>query len=127
MTMQKAFATYRSSRLELDGPVDWPEGTRLEVRPTKGAPRRKSRNLTRPSQTSFIEALQSQDPDRIGLDESQWPQTRAEMEAWEKWFDSPEPVMTPEEQVAFDEHLRTSKEVQKELTKKNWEELEKLF
>ncbi len=30
--MQNATATFRNGRLELNEPVDWPEGTRVEIR-----------------------------------------------------------------------------------------------
>ncbi len=31
--MQNVTATFRNGRVELAGPVDWPEGIRVEVRP----------------------------------------------------------------------------------------------
>jgi hypothetical protein len=90
--MKKALATFRDGHVQLDDPVDWPEGTRLEVTPAK-----------------------------LGLDESEWPETPEEIADWLAWFKTIEPLdMTPEELAAFEAEMKASKEVQKQLLPARW-------
>jgi hypothetical protein len=94
--MEKALATFRNGHIELDQDADWPEGTRLEVVPANG---------------------------KLGLNETEWPETPDEIAAWLAWFDALEPFdMTPEELDAFEAGLKTSKEIQKQLLRKSWQE-----
>jgi hypothetical protein len=126
--MEKALATIRGGHVELDAPVDWPEGTRLEVRPVpvpgNGAP---ALPEAPPGvREEFLNAMN--DPDRFGLEESLWPQTAEERAIWLNWFESTEPLeFTPEEEAALEADRKASKELQKQLTVKNWQELETLF
>jgi hypothetical protein len=93
--MEKALATFRNGHVELDNAASWPEGTRLEVAPATK---------------------------KLGLDESEWPQTPEEKAQWLEWFNSLEPLdMTAAELAAFDEELKASKEIQKELLRKSWQ------
>jgi hypothetical protein len=85
--MEKALATFHNGHVELDAAVSWPEGTRLEVIPAKT---------------------------KLGLDESEWPETPEEKEEWCAWLASLEPFdMTPEEYAAFEAELQANKETQK--------------
>ena len=98
--MEKALATFRNGQVQFDAPVNWPEGTRLEVVPaaTKG-----------------------------GLDESPWPETPEQKEAWLEWLKNLEPFdMTPEELDAFEADLKVSKLIQKDLLRKSWHEENRL-
>jgi hypothetical protein len=120
LKMEKVLATYRQGQVLLDQPVDWPEGTRIEVCPT-AQPR---------SAQDEIEALSRafNDPDRYGLDDSLWPTTREGIEFLLAQMDATEPLdLTPEEQRLIDEAFESNKREQKELMKKSWSELEKLF
>ena len=90
--MEKALATYRNGHVEFDSTVDWPEGTRLEIAPAEK---------------------------RLGLEDSDRPETPEEIADWLEWFKTLEPFdMTPEEVDAFEAELRASKEIQKQLLRK---------
>ncbi|HYV40040.1 MAG TPA: hypothetical protein VE988_30420 [Gemmataceae bacterium] len=92
--MHKMLATFRNGHVELDQIANWPDGTRLEVGPTNH---------------------------KLGLDESEWPQTPEEKTAWLEWLNALEPLeLTPAELAAFDEALQASKDVQKELLRQIW-------
>jgi len=81
--MEKALATYRNGQVQFDADVDWPEGTRLEVAPAAT---------------------------RVGPDESAWPETPAQQEAWLEWLKNLEPFdMTPQELDAFEADLKASR------------------
>jgi hypothetical protein len=93
--MEKALATFHNGQVEFDQPVDWPEGTRLEVVPA-------AKNS--------------------GLDDLEKPETPEEINEWLEWFRTVEPFdMTPEELDAFEAELKANKEVQKQLLRKGWE------
>jgi hypothetical protein len=67
--------TFHEGRIMLEAPVDWPEGTKVEVVPV----------------TSNR---------RLGLTEDEWPNTPEAIEAWLRWYDSLEPLeFTPEEEA----------------------------
>mgnify|MGYP001450427993 CR=1 FL=1 len=58
---------------------------------------------------------------KLGLDESEWPETDEEKSAWLEWLQSLEPFeMSPEELDAFEAQLKASKEEQKDLMRKRW-------
>ena len=97
--MNAAHATYQNGQLMLDEPVDWPSGTRAVVVPETVAT----------------------EPDFILRDED-WPSTPEQIAEWLAWFDSREPVMTPEEQARFEAELKASKAEQIELVKRSWEQ-----
>ena len=81
--MEKALATFRNGQVEFDHPVRWPEGTRLEVSPKV---------------------------QKIGLDESEWPETPEEKAEWLRWLNNLEPFdMTPQELETFETELKGSK------------------
>jgi hypothetical protein len=94
--MEKVMATMRKGQVEFDHPVNWPEGTRLEISPAATT---------------------------LGLDEADWPKTPEQIAEWLEWLKNLEPFdMTPEELDAFKAELQASKEVQKQLLRKSWEQ-----
>jgi hypothetical protein len=118
-------ATYRDGNVVLDGPVDWPNGTRIEVVQV-GA---HATNGTPPAtgvRQELLDALN--DPDRYGLDESLWPQTPQEIELLLQRMDAAEPLrMAPDELAAMEAAREAEKERQKQLTRQSWAEAEKRF
>jgi hypothetical protein len=93
--MEKALATFHNGKVEFDEPVDWPDGTRLEVVPATRS---------------------------VGLKDSDRPETPEEINEWLAWFKTVEPFdMTPEELDAFEAELKANKDVQKQLLRKSWE------
>ena len=127
--MNKVLATIRGGRVDLDSPAHWPEGTRLEVHLLE-APA----NGDTPTRTPVPANVRPEfwahmnDPQRQGMDESLWPQTPEELAIWMKWIESREPLdLTPEELAAMEAEWAASKELQKELMRKNWEETDRLF
>jgi hypothetical protein len=93
--MEKMLATYHNGHVELDAPAHWPEGTRLEVVPAQK---------------------------KLGLDESEWPQTPEEIAEWLAWFETIEPYdMTAEEFDRMEKERQLAKEQQKQLLRKSWE------
>lgn len=110
--MPKILATYRQGQVLLDHSVDWPDGTRIEVRPA--------------DLETLAQALS--DPDRVGLDESLWPTTREGIDLLLAHMDAAEPLdLTLEQQRSIDAALESSKRQQKELVKESWSEMEQLF
>jgi len=98
--MEKVLATFRNGQVQFDAAVNWPEGTRLEVAPA---------------------AI------KVGQDESPWPETPEQKEAWLEWLNNLEPFdMTPDELDAFEAGLKVSKEIQKELLRKSWQKVNRL-
>ena len=92
--MEKALATFHNGHVQLDATVSWPEGTRLEITPATK---------------------------KLGLDESEWPETPEQIAEWLEWFKTLEPLdMTPEELDAFEKELQTNKEAQKRLLRESW-------
>lgn len=79
--------TFHEGRIVLEAPVDWPEGTKVEVvSVTSGRP-------------------------TFGLTEDEWPKTPEEIEAWLRWYDSLEPLeFTPEEEADLDAWRQKLKE-----------------
>ena len=123
--MQKAQAVLRNGQVEFDEPVTWPDGTRLDVCPTESVT--DSRPASNPrGAASLLDALENPETDGWGCDESLWPRTPEEIDAWLQWFDSCEPVFAPEEQAAFDAELAASKQLQKSLTQAAWNRQESL-
>src|SRR5688572_12793812 len=105
--MEKVLATIRDGHVDLDAPVDWPDGTRLEVRPvarsSNGDPGRPLPGVRQ----EFLDAMN--DPDRMGLEESLWPESPEERAIWLRWFDSIEPLeFTPEEEAALEGDRKAS-------------------
>ena len=71
--MSAVRGTYRKGRIDLDSPVDWPDGSRVTIFPAQGA---------------------------IGLNESDWPDSPETREALVRKLDLIEPLeLTPEDEV----------------------------
>lgn len=117
--MQKTPAIFRNGQVEFDEPVNWPDGTKLDVCPSESI----AHLLAMSSQlhsASMIATQRIPETNGWGIDDSQWPQTPDDIGEWLHWFDSREPVFAPEEQAAFDAELAASKQLQKSLTQAAW-------
>ena len=68
--MDIVYGTIQAGRVVLEGPVNWPEGTKVEVAPVKSEK-------------------------RLGLTDDEWPTTPEEIEAWLRWYDSLSPLSSP--------------------------------
>ena len=80
--------TYHDGRIVPDSPVDWPDGTRVDITPHPRA------------------------GEKIGLEESEWRDDPESLADWEAWLQTLEPlVFTPEEEAKiarFNEAMRQS-------------------
>lgn len=102
--MSQISGTYRNGAVRLDESVNWPEGTPVQV------------------------TVADQVEQDLCMDGAPWPRTPEEIQEWLNWFESREPVFDSEEEVhKFNEYLAESKAEQKELERKNWDQLDKLF
>jgi hypothetical protein len=123
--MQKVMATYRDGNVILDGPVDWPNGTRIEVAEV-GVLATNGSAAASGVRQELLDALN--DPKQYGLDESLWPQTPQEIELLLQRMDAAEPLrMSRDELAAMDASRAAEKQRQKQLTRENWAEAEKRF
>jgi hypothetical protein len=69
--------TWKDGQIQLDQPVDWPEGRRVVITPQE-----------------------TQEGEWLGITEEEWPRTPEALADWLKWLDSIEPIeMTPEEEA----------------------------
>ena len=126
--MESAFATVRDGQVALDGPVQWPDGTRLEVRPLQQPSngRRTGGDATPGIRAEFAETLNN--PTGELLDESWWPLSVEESHLLADHMAAAEPLeLTPEELSAWDARLAASKEQQRGLVQNRWDELDQLF
>jgi hypothetical protein len=84
--MQPLTGTIHDGRIMPDGPIDWPEGTRVEIIPQR-AP-----------------------AEKIGLEEAEWRDDPEALADWEAWIKTIEPLeLTPEERTErtrFREEMR---------------------
>jgi hypothetical protein len=118
-------ATYANGSVVLDGPVDWPNGARLELVHVSAG---QSNGTSSPSgiRRELLEALN--DPKRYGLDESLWPQTPQEIALLLRHMDAAESLqMTDDELATMEADRHAEKERQKELTRESWRGAEQLF
>ena len=103
---------YSNGKVILDEGVDWPEGSRSEVR-LVSTPRPLEQAPEGVRQV-FFDALNAGE----GLADAFWPISKPETELWEKWFDSTEPLAISDEEYDRMEQERIKrKEEQKELTR----------
>lgn len=126
--MERAFATVRDGQVALDSPVLWPDGTRLEVRPLQQPSngRRSGADAGPGIRPEFANWLDN--PAGFGLDESWWPLSVEESSLLAEHMAASEPLdLTPEELKEWDARLAASKEQQRELVRKSWEESDRLF
>ncbi len=101
MTMIKAIV--RKGRIEIDEPIDLPDGTELMIPiPDGHAP--------------------------FGMGDDDDSDTPEAIEAWIRWYDSLEPVeFTPEERAAWDAARREQKEYELARWEERSEKIEKHF
>lgn len=96
--MQKALATFRKGHVELMSPVDWPEGTAVEVIP-----------------------LQQQ----IGMAEDDWPTTAAGIQSLLNRME--EGALGDDEPIEFAWDWPAWDSYQREASRASWNDLEKMF
>jgi hypothetical protein len=135
--MNKAYGTVQHGEVKLDQPVEWADGTRVEV--CAHDPASKNGNGTRRdegdavgSQTragvrpEFLTALNNNEYGAHA--EELWPLSTEETELLIAHMDARPPTsMSDEEFEAFEEFLRTSRAEQKELVRKSWDFYDTLF
>lgn len=104
--MSRVNGTYHNGTVILNRPVNWEEGTPVEV-------------------TSAIE--DADEEDATCADGTPWPRTAEEIEAWEfKVMNDPLVFDTEEEISAFKTWLAESKAEQIELMRRQWEREDQL-
>ncbi len=96
--MDKALATFRNGHVELATPVDWAEGTLVEVVPIR---------------------------QKIGMTEAEWPTTPDGVQVLLKHMG--EVTSAREEPIEFTWNWPEWDRHQVEATRKSWDELEKQF
>ena len=96
--MQKVLATFRNGCVELAIPVDWPDGTAVEVVPIE---------------------------QRIGMSEADWPATTEGIQTLLRHMD--EATSGDDEPVEFAWDWPAWDERQEEASRSSWNQLEKLF
>lgn len=124
--MNKAYGTVQDGEIRLDRPVEWLNGTRVEVytangesSPGQGSPRQGVR-------TDFKEILETKGAGSIP--DSFWPLSSEETALIVARMDAAPPVFENDAEFeAFEEFLRTSKAEQKEMVRRAWETEEPLF
>lgn len=126
--MNRVFGTFEQGQIVFDTPAKWPDGSRVEV--SLITPESESGNgQGEPPpgvRKEFLDAMR--DPNCFGLEESLWPRTPEEREIWLQWFDSRERLDLSDDEIDQMEALwRESREVQKELVRRSWENDEPLF
>jgi hypothetical protein len=135
--MNKAYGTVLHGEVKLDHPVEWADGTRVEVfahepSSTNGNGSHPAAGSTAgvPSRTGvraeFLTALNNNEYGQHA--EELWPLSPEETELLIAHMDARPPTsMSDEEYEAFQEFLRTSKAEQKELVRKSWDFYDTLF
>ena len=96
--MQRALATFRNGHLEWSSPVDWPDGTPVEVIPLR---------------------------QRIGMDESEWPATADAIRCLLKRMD--ETALEDDEAIEFAGDWPAWEARQREAVRTSWNDLEQMF
>ena len=131
--MNKAYGTVQHGEVKLDHPVDWDDGTRVEVNATNGAshsgkpePVADRQRIEVGVRPEFRDALLAGGAG--ALPDALWPLSDEETELLIARMDAIPPVFqTDEEYEAFREFLRTSKLEQKDLVRKSWDVSDGLF
>lgn len=94
--MAAATGTYRKGKIILDEPVDWPEGTEVEVIPGR---------------------------QKIGLTEAEWPTTAEGIAALRKAIAEIEPLeITPEEEAEFQAWREEVKQYTLKKMREQWQD-----
>lgn len=117
---QKVSATYRDGRVVMDEVVDWPDGTRIEIAPIR---------MPASAEDELV-ALRCalNDPNSLGLDDSLWPETPEGIALLLAHMDAAQPIeLSAEEQQSIEDQRAANRQLQKELMRDSWSEMEKLF
>ena len=73
--MNTITGTFQGGQIVPDAPVDWPDGTKVEIKP----------------KSTY---------EKIGIDESEWRDDAESLAAWKAWIETFEPLeFTPEEEA----------------------------
>ena len=76
--MDAARAVWKDGQVVLDGPVDWPDGSKLLIEPAAGP------------------------GEAIGVCDDDWSNAPEAVARWLRWYESLEPlIFTPEEEAGF--------------------------
>lgn len=102
--MNRVTGTYRSRKVLLDQPVDWPDGMPVKVLCECGP--------------EIAAAWEGAD---LCFDGSPWEDTPGAVQNWVQWFDSLQPVLTGQELERFEAGVRSARDEQKVLLPK-WQE-----
>ncbi len=115
--MQKVTATYRDGQVILDSPVDWADGTRIEVTPTASGEVNGDPDAVVLRVRDQLRAALT-DPERWGLDEALWPRNQEEIQLLLRDMDAAEPLCWSSEELARLEADRES-EKQRQKARRN--------
>jgi hypothetical protein len=96
-------AVVRNGRIEVDEPIDLPDGTELTI----------------PLPTA---------PAALGIPDDAWSDTPEAIEAWIRWYDALEPLdLTPSERAAWESARQEQKQYELAQWEKRSQQLEKHF
>jgi hypothetical protein len=96
-------AIVRNGRIEVDEPIDLPDGTELSI------------SLPGP-------------PESLGMRDEDWSDAPEAIDAWIRWYESLEPLeFTPEERAAWKAAQREQKEFELAQWEKRSKQIEGLF
>src|SRR5688572_24523732 len=95
-------ATIVNGQIVPDAPVEWPDGTVLEIQPAEAA-------------------------EPLGIREEDWPTTPEGIEEWIAWYDSLEPFMTPEQEAEWRRVRQEDREWQLAYWEERCRKIEKHF
>lgn len=124
--MNKAYGTVQHGEVKLDQPVEWADGTRVEVCAANGASRPAQSHESHGVRPEFRAILEAKGAGSVP--DSYWPLSPEEIELIIARMDAAQPVFESEAEFeAFEEFLRTSKAEQKEMVRRQWESEEPLF
>jgi hypothetical protein len=96
--MNTITGTLRGGRIVPDAPVDWPDGTKVEINRATRA-------------------------DKIGIDESEWRDDAEALADWKHWIETFEPLeFTPEEEAEMKAFAAKMREFNIEAVRRQMEE-----
>ena len=96
--MQPITGTFQGGQIVPDAPVDWPDGTKVEI------------NLANKSM-------------KIGIDESEWRDDAESLADWDAWIKTVEPLeFTPEEEAEMKSFAAKMRQFNIEAVRRQMEE-----
>ncbi len=128
--MNRVFGTYEQGRVTVDAPATWPDGSRVEVSLVTPTPKIGDiQHEPAPGvRKEFWLALNDTSSCVLNLDDSFWPLTAEETNLLLDHMDSAEPLdLTLEEIDKMETMWSQSKEQQREMVRRSWENAESLF